>query len=99
MNHCQKTISLIKNWTPDVPIITGGPYTTSEYSSILSDKNVDLVVLGEGELTFSELIGKIIENNGKLPEDEILEQIDGIAFVPQAHTMEFETSGFLRVDA
>ncbi|MCP4633091.1 MAG: AMP-binding protein, partial [candidate division Zixibacteria bacterium] len=87
-----KAISLIKNWTPDVPIITGGPYTTSEYNLILSDKNVDLVVLGEGEVTFSELIGKILENDGKLPEDEILEQIDGIAFVPQAHKMERETS-------
>jgi amino acid adenylation domain-containing protein len=76
-----KTVSMIKKWHPDIQIITGGPYATSEYEYILSDKNVDIVVRGEGELTFAELVGKIIDNDGRLPKDDILRQISGIAFV------------------
>lgn len=74
------TASLIRQWGIKVPLITGGPYATSEYSSILQDWNVDVVVLGEGEITFSQLIDKIMENNGKLPGKEVLKEIDGIVF-------------------
>lgn len=79
-----KTVSLIKHWYPTVPIITGGPYSTSDYSLILSDKHVDAAVLGEGELTFAELIEKVLENNGKLPGDDQLKEIAGLAFVPRS---------------
>jgi amino acid adenylation domain-containing protein len=77
-----KTIAMIRQWGIDVPIIAGGPYASSDYSRILMDKNVDCVVRGEGEITFSHLIGKIMENSGKLPSDEELKNIPGIAFVP-----------------
>jgi radical SAM superfamily enzyme YgiQ (UPF0313 family) len=76
-----RTISLIKQWGIDVPVITGGPYATSDYSLILHDPHVDVVVLGEGELTFAQLVGSILENNKKLPADNVLENIPGIAFV------------------
>lgn len=79
-NIFHKTVSLIKQWCPNTPIIAGGPYATSEYNSMLSDRNIDVAVLGEGEVTFSELIGKVIENNGKLPGKDILGRIAGIAF-------------------
>ncbi len=78
-----ETISNIKSWFPDVPIISGGPYATSEYATILGDGNVDVVVCGEGEITFSDLIGKIIDNHGELPNDEALKKIPGLAFVPK----------------
>jgi amino acid adenylation domain-containing protein len=76
-----KTVLLIRQWGIDVPIIAGGPYATSDYNILLQDKNIDLVVLGEGEVTFSQLIGNIIENNGKLPGEKILSGIPGIAFI------------------
>jgi amino acid adenylation domain-containing protein len=79
----QKTVSAIRGGTLDVPIIAGGPYATSEYERILQDRNIDVVVLGEGELIFAELIEKIIKNQGKLPGEEVLSQIAGIAFVPE----------------
>jgi amino acid adenylation domain-containing protein len=82
-NLFHSTVSTICQWGIDVPVITGGPYATSSYKSILHDTNVDLVVLGEGEITFSEIIGKIIENNGSLPDHEVLKEIKGIAFMPQ----------------
>jgi amino acid adenylation domain-containing protein len=40
------------------------------------------VVLGEGEITFRELIGKMIENQGKLPRVDKLKDIMGLAFIP-----------------
>ncbi len=77
-----ETAANIRQWGFIGPIIAGGPYGTSDYSMILKDANVDLVVLGEGELTFCELITAIIENDGKLPGDHVLKEIAGIAFAP-----------------
>lgn len=76
-----KTISVIRQWGSQVPIIAGGPYATSSYDTILQDANLDIVVMGEGEITFAELIGKLIENGGKLPHESILKKIAGIAFI------------------
>ncbi|NIM14866.1 MAG: amino acid adenylation domain-containing protein, partial [Candidatus Aminicenantes bacterium] len=77
-----QAVSLMRHWGWSVPIIAGGPYATSDYMNIAQDPNIDLVVLGEGELTFSELIGKIMENGGVLPDEGILKEIPGIAVVP-----------------
>jgi amino acid adenylation domain-containing protein/non-ribosomal peptide synthase protein (TIGR01720 family) len=77
-----KTIAKIRQWGIDVPFIAGGPYATIDYKSVLQDKNIDLVIIGEGEQTFCELIRKIMGNNKKLPGEQILEKIPGIAFVP-----------------
>jgi amino acid adenylation domain-containing protein len=79
-----KTAALIRDWGIACPIITGGPYASGSVETVLQDRNVDLVVLGEGEITFSDLIEKMIENKGKLPDEEILKQVPGIAFIPEA---------------
>ena len=89
-----EAISNIKSWFPDVPIITGGPYATSEYATILEDGNIDVVVRGEGEITFAELIGKIIDNNCELPKEEVLENIPGLAFVPKHKKNRIEDSRY-----
>jgi amino acid adenylation domain-containing protein len=75
-----RTVSLVRQWGIDVPIIAGGPYATSEYQTLLQDPYIDLVVLGEGELTLRELVEKILENNKKLPGEDVLKQVKGIAF-------------------
>jgi amino acid adenylation domain-containing protein/non-ribosomal peptide synthase protein (TIGR01720 family) len=77
-----RTVSVIRQWGWNIPIITGGPYATSGFQTILQDRRVDLVVMAEGEVTFAELIEKILENNRKLPKEEVLKEIPGIAFVP-----------------
>ncbi|NIM15786.1 MAG: amino acid adenylation domain-containing protein [Candidatus Aminicenantes bacterium] len=76
-----KAVLMIRQWGVSVPIIAGGPYATSDYKLILQDPNVDIVVLGEGELTLGQLVEKMIENNRKLPGENILQEIRGIAFV------------------
>jgi amino acid adenylation domain-containing protein len=75
--------AFIRQWDTDVPIIAGGPYATSDYSTILQDRNIDLVVRGEAEITFCELVEEFIKNGGKLPGEEVLENIRGIAYVPR----------------
>jgi len=78
-----ETVQKIRHWGITVPIITGGPYATSSYHTLLQDPNIDLVVPGEGEITIAELVGKIMENNGNLPAEKELKEIAGIAFIPQ----------------
>jgi radical SAM superfamily enzyme YgiQ (UPF0313 family) len=76
-----QAVSSIRQWGIDVPVIAGGPYATSSYQTMLKDTHIDLAVLGEGEITFAEIIGKIIANNGKLPSKQVLKEIPGIAFI------------------
>ncbi len=78
-----KTVSVIRQWGINVPIIAGGPYGTSGYKSILKDTNVNMVILGEGEITFGEIVEKMLQNGNLLPEQEILKDIPGIAFVKE----------------
>lgn len=74
-----QTVSLIRQWGINVPILAGGPYATSGYKTLLSDGNIDLAILGEGEITFTELIRQFIQSNKTLTHD-VLKSIPGIAF-------------------
>ncbi|MGD2087714.1 MAG: AMP-binding protein [Candidatus Aminicenantes bacterium] len=91
-NFFHKTITMIKHWGINVPIIAGGPYASSDYESILQDRNVQVVVLGEGEITFARLIGKMLENERQLPDETVLKEIKGLAFVPKPSSV--TTKGF-----
>ncbi|HEX3044567.1 MAG TPA: amino acid adenylation domain-containing protein, partial [Bacillota bacterium] len=75
-----ETIALLRGWGIGAPIITGGPYASSDYDSILKDRNIDLVVFGEGEATLTELIREMLQNEFKLPGPDELSKINGIAF-------------------
>jgi amino acid adenylation domain-containing protein/non-ribosomal peptide synthase protein (TIGR01720 family) len=77
-----KTVGMIRQWGFAGPIIAGGAYATSSYHTVLQDGNIDLVVRGEGEITFAEVIRHIIKNNGNLPGEEVLKNINGIAYIP-----------------
>ncbi len=76
-----RTVALIKEWGINAAIIAGGPYGTSDYHLVLQDPHVDLTVLREGELTLAELVEKMMANNNKLPGEEVLQTITGIAFI------------------
>jgi amino acid adenylation domain-containing protein len=82
------TTAMIRQWGIGVPIIAGGPYATSDYETILQDKHVDLVVLGEGERTFGQVIRCIREHGGKLPPPARLRGIRGIALRGQVRAVE-----------
>ena len=61
-------------------IIVGGPHPTTSYNEVLEDKNIDMCVIGEGEVTLTEIIEKFIKNNRKKLSYDDLINIDGIAF-------------------
>lgn len=50
---------LAKNAAPDCKVVLGGKHVTALPEHALRDINVDYVVVGEGEITFTELIGNI----------------------------------------
>ena len=52
---------------------------------MLQDKNIDLAVLGEGELVLANLIRKILENNNEIPGYDKLKEIKGLAFIDKEY--------------
>ncbi|MGC8756749.1 MAG: B12-binding domain-containing radical SAM protein [bacterium] len=64
----------------DIPVIVGGPHATSVPEEVIKNQNIDIVVMGEGEITFKELLdfyehgsrglfeinGIVYKNNGKI---------------------------------
>lgn len=90
-----KTVSLIRQWGINVPIISGGPYASSDYTSALKDRNIDLVIIGEGEITLSEIIEKMMNNSKKMPDEEVLKEIKGVAFIGKDQK---EKNGFYNRD-
>jgi len=56
------TSYLAENY-PSVPVILGGPTATLEYKNYLSNSDVDIVVLHEGEGTIVELLDTIESGN------------------------------------
>lgn len=48
----------------NIPIIVGGPHATSVPEEVLKNKDIDVVVIGEGEITFKELLDNISNAHG-----------------------------------
>ena len=76
-----KAIDFIRESGVTTPIFVGGPYPTGDYENVLQDENIDLCMLGEGEKTVTELVKLMLENNKKLPSQEVLKELPGIAFL------------------
>lgn len=53
----------IKDISPEITVIVGGPHVSSDPKSILSDKYIDYLVLGEGEETMKELLEALDHGN------------------------------------
>ena len=58
----------IKKRLPETKIIFGGNHATFTVDELIKEDYVDVVVMGEGEITFKELVGKIERN---LPLDDV----------------------------
>ena len=68
-----KTAQIIKKYNPEVRLIAGGPHPTFLSEETLKNKDIDIVVRGEGETTFLNLI-KTLRNNKSLRD------VKGISF-------------------
>ena len=79
---------LSKELFPGIPVIMGGPYTTSQWAKVLADENVDYAVVGEGELTLLKLL-KSMEEGERYPE------IKGLAFKKNGEQIFFGFPDFI----
>ena len=67
---------IIKNVDKSIIVVFGGIYATNSYLSIIGDKNIDYVVVGEGEYIFKNLLGYLNGRND-LPAKGIAYKRDG----------------------
>jgi radical SAM superfamily enzyme YgiQ (UPF0313 family) len=67
------TARAIKEISPHVKIIVGGPHATVHYEKLALNPHIDVVVVGEGEDTVQELAPALLNGNNLHP-------IKGIAF-------------------
>ncbi|MBW2262605.1 MAG: B12-binding domain-containing radical SAM protein [Deltaproteobacteria bacterium] len=51
--------SIARRWNPEMPVVVGGPLATGDPARVLAHGDVDVVVIGEGEITFPELVTSI----------------------------------------
>ena len=64
----------IKKFNRKIKVVIGGNHASSYWNFVLKDKNIDFVVIGEGEQTFLELCQVILKRKKNY------ENIKGIAF-------------------
>lgn len=73
-HNAQRVAGLVKEVDDSIAVIFGGAHPSSIPHIVLQDGNVDFVVIGEGERTFSELLNEL-ERGSSAPS-----KIRGIAF-------------------
>ncbi len=100
-----KTIQVIKKVNNNIKIVLGGPHVHLFPEETINLKNVDFLVLGEGEETFKELLdfindktklknipGLVFKDNGKVTNTGIrpaIKNLDGIPF-PARHLVPYK---------
>ena len=72
----------IRAFNKDVSIVAGGPHPTIDYETVLNENDINAVVIGEGEITFSEILSKMIDAGIPYPllSADLLGAIKGIAY-------------------
>lgn len=71
----------IRLHAPHVPIIAGGPHPTIAYDELLTENDIQAVVIGEGEITCAEILDEMLANGHEFPGEDRLRLIRGIAFL------------------
>ncbi len=73
INNTLKIAQAIKKNRPDIITVIGGIHATISPEEVLSDEAVDFIVVGEGEITFDQLLKNINQ-----PEE--FKNIDGLGY-------------------
>ena len=71
---------IVKEINPKAIVVAGGPHPTVFKERSIIDENVDIIVIGEGEITFVELIKAVKKNRNYEKLDRSLRKIEGIWF-------------------
>ncbi|MEK6984231.1 MAG: radical SAM protein [Nanoarchaeota archaeon] len=78
-----KVCSLVKQFNPGVPLFVGGSHPTYAVRDVLMNKDIDFVILGEGEFTTLNLIQKIMNNEDVSTIEGLGYKKDGIFVNPK----------------
>jgi len=68
-----QTAVVLKQFKSNIIVVGGGPYVTMNLPDAAEDKNIDYFVVGEGEITFCELIEKLLS-------DQDFSSVKGLAY-------------------
>jgi radical SAM superfamily enzyme YgiQ (UPF0313 family) len=90
IGHALEISAFVKE-VSDVPVVWGGIHASLLPESTLEDPNVDLLVVGEGELTFVELTRALAAKRG-------LRGIEGVWFKEGGAIVRNPARGFARLD-
>jgi len=82
INQVLKISQLLKARLPNVIIILGGPEVTPRAEDILhNNSSIDIIVRGEGEITFKELVRVCLFSDKGLKDIEGITFRDGVAII------------------
>ncbi len=88
-NEMAEVAALSKAYNADVPVIVGGPHGSVFWDLLLEkDHNIDVVAIGEGEMTFLDLLEAY-------EDDRPLDEVDGIAFMSNGSPMKTRTRDYI----
>ncbi|MHA1282148.1 MAG: B12-binding domain-containing radical SAM protein [Promethearchaeota archaeon] len=90
--HALNIAKFIKNIDSTIPIVLGGVQPTLTPYSIIKNPNIDIIVKGEGELTFSELVECI-------KDKKELKDIKGIIFKKNGNIIETKDREFIDLNS
>ena len=84
-NFFHDAIDHVRKKGISTPVIVGGPYPTASYTEVLKDKNIDVVVIAEGEITITDILKRTLNNNKNFPDKDELKNVPGIAFLKETN--------------
>ena len=67
----------VKQLMPHVITVVGGPHPTALPSTMLENDSIDIAVMGEGEITFSEMIQKMDDGRDYFGIDGVAYMLEG----------------------
>lgn len=98
-------IIYIRKINPNITIVVGGAHASALPNEVLEENDINFVIMGEGELTFAELLenlqkgtsyrmvnGIVFKQNGKIiqtPKREVIKNLDMLPF-PARHLLKLD---------
>jgi radical SAM superfamily enzyme YgiQ (UPF0313 family) len=89
-NLAYRTINAIRNENPSLPIICGGAHPTAASEDVMKNSQVDICVLGEGEVAICDLVNYYMNENTKISD------IKGIVYRNNGQLIKTEKRPFIR---
>jgi len=96
LDNSERIVKIVKEMQPDMPVIAGGPHPTLYPHASMTEMNIDMLCLGEGENSILDMVailegrknakegrGVYYRKNGEVKkgrEPEVIKNIDAIPF-------------------